>query len=275
MSFARIAVISTILTAMAISPASAQFTTQRPITQQEYYKLSVSYASNEATIRAVIDYLGGLPEGNQAVLVGFYQEILSDRAYSDYMHARFSLRFDPTMSAEDALAAGLLQGSEVVLDGVFRLSAERQEQYLAFARFGLEQVIATNPGLCFDLAAADVDALDYAAVDFTAMAAMSPADLEELLDLYREAIAAEIENRAPALVVNRDDRETGEAALSEATVALVLASPLGDRLEEVETLDDFTAEEICQLTLIVFDAFDQLPQPERSWALEAVLGQVL
>lgn len=242
------------------------------LTQQEYYKLRLTAAEDVDGLRSLLRAIEELPPELEDMLLAFQRELLRSRDAAEYMYERYGGTIDRRSDFAQALADGILVQTEIVLDGIFRLPADAQEEYLDFVRVTFAEIAANETQICTGILEGSMSTLDYARIDYIGYRTLGTDGLAALLDLYAEAFQAEFEQRPPALDLGRDQQDEGAAALEAAALELLEGSPLAARISEADDVDDLTGEDICALTTIVFDAFDTLDQPERNWALRAVLA---
>jgi len=254
------------------APATAQ---PAELTRQEYYKLATILAEDTDLLGDLVSAIGELPPENHDVVVDYMRRTLLDRDYVDALYDRFGGELDENATFVDSFEDGLLFGAEIAIDGVLRLPLADQQRYLDFIRYTIDLLIETDPGLCVSLADPSLSPSEYVAVDLLAYSTMAPEDLRELLSLYERAVAAELGAEAPAVRFTNSELDDGEAALEVAALALLEDTPLIARIEAANDLDDISAADLCSLSLVVIDAFDTLPEPERSWAMRAVLAGAL
>lgn len=251
--------------------ASAQLATIE-LTEQEYYKLRLTAADDEAGLRSLFRAIDDLPREIEDMLLAFQQDLLRSRDAADYLYDRYGAVLDQRGDFAQALADSIVDQTAVLLDGIFRLPLEEQERYLDFVSFTFDAVAESEPDICVVILEGDVTPLDVARIDYIGFAALGPDGFADLLSLYEEALEAEFEYRTPALAFTDNELDEGRAALEAATLALFEDSPLAERLFRTD-LEDASGEDICELTSLVFDAFETLGQPERAWALRAVLAE--
>lgn len=251
------------------APATAQI----ELTEQEYFKLRVLAAEDADGLRSLFRAIDPLPPALEDMLLAFQQELLRSRKAADYMYERFGGRLDQRSDFAQALADSILNQTEILVDGIFRLPMEDQERYLAFVSLTFDEMARVEPQICADILTDEMSAVDYTRIDYIGFRALGADGLADLLTLYQAALDAEFEGRKPAVDFSDDELDVGEAALQTAALAIFKGSTLAERIGEADDIDELTGEDICALTSLVFDAFDVLDQPHRNSALRAVLGE--
>jgi hypothetical protein len=257
---------------LALTPAS--LTHAQPADADAFHQIMLETAGDDALLLSTIRSFASLPPENEQILLDHLRAVLSLREFSDYLFAEMGA--NALATGEEAFALGIGQGTEIAAAGIARLSAAEQAQFIAFSRFTMETAAAIDPvGCATAILDPEADPMLLARIDFAAYQVMSAKEMTAILGVYRAALAAELEQLPPANVATDAEVAEGARALNAAFEQIVVTSPIWQRIGAAADFGDVDPADLCLATGTIFDALDGLAEPQRSWAMIAILTDQL
>jgi len=246
----------------------------QPVSRDELDDLLAGVVgTNEQAVESLLATGMGFLPGSAALLASFAEAIYSNADFQEYLLARID-EFDraQVLQSIDDLAASAR--TDAYRDGTLRLPPSGLIAFVDHLHEILLWLSATNPVLCAELARDPVTVLDETDVELNYFARINPEELRQTLRYRTAAILAET-SEAPAWhSFSRAELAAGRRALADAVSASApLPPPPVAACSALSVCVPPPTEEqtVCSRSLMQFEAFGSLAEPERSWAIAAYI----
>lgn len=255
---------------VALAGASAA----QPVSREELGDLLArAIGANEQAIETAFEADLGFVPGSAALLTSFAQAIYSNANFQEYLLARIE-EFDRAVVFQsiDDLAASAR--NDAYRDGTLRLPPSGLVAFVDHLREMLLWLSATDPTLCAAMAEDPARMLDETDVELTYFAQINPEELRATLRVRTAAIVAETSESPPWHAFSRAELAAGRSAVAHAVAeATTLPPPPVGACSALSVCVPPPTEDQarCARSLIHFEAFGALAEPERSWAIAAFI----
>jgi hypothetical protein len=214
----------------------------------------------------------GFTADSAALLVNFAGTIYADPEFQSYLLARIE-EYDRAVVLQsiDELAAAAR--ADAYRFGTLRLPPSALSAFVEHIRDMLVWLAATDPSLCADLAENPASVLDGSEVELEYFAQINPEELRATLRFRMAAIVAETTDAPPWHAYSRAELNEGRRVLSEVVDEATLFPPPGATCTAASIcVPPPTADQTrCTRSLIRYEAFSSLAEPQRSRAIAAFI----
>lgn len=252
--------------------ATAGASVAQPVSRLELSALLTGVVGNsEDAIEAMTNDVGFAPD-SAALLVNFAGTIYADREFQSYLLARIE-DYDRAVVLQsiDDLAASAR--TDAYRYGTLRLPPSGLSAFIAHIRDMLLWLAATNPSLCAELAEDPASVLAGGDIELEYFAQINPEELRATLRYRTAAIIAETTDAPPWQTFSRAELDEGRRALSDVATEAAMFPPPGAACAIASIcIPPRTEDEArCTRSLIRYEAFAALAEPQRSRAIAAFI----
>jgi len=255
-----------VVMAVAVAVARAQEPSEAALAQLFRVELRRQFASEEQLNTLLRKTYGvDLAPDKAEVARGALRTLLADPAVPAYLAQVLRPTFRPERLNDDATSVVLDGVVQLQVRGLRRLPASRQEQFLQHV---VQTAQALPPEKCKAGYLGQIPLREAVALEMRVAASLPLQRFEAIIELYRDAMRAELAGSPPARTVTDEQAALARRALQEASARRVRAALAPAAVARFT--DDGAAspaDEFCALACAALQGVLDLPEPHKSWQL--------
>lgn len=231
-------------------------------------------STDEAAARALVpSWFGPVATEREGLYAGFVMRLFAEPAFADYVLDEVG----PPPADTDAWLRGPVNeaGNAAVGAGIARLGPTEEAAFFATGAAFADWVAANSPDSCRMVVEGTADTDPALLALQAAYQDTRPAkELDAYLALGLAGLLAEATDTPAVNAFTDAQLQEGFAAYQAVIEAAVMADAKPQRLvDAANLLPTATAQDMCDLMLVTLTTIDEIPEPQRTWAVHFILTQ--
>lgn len=248
-----------------LTTGNAQTVEVRKLAEEVAFEIKRQYGTPERLAALVTRVYGPLSPDKADAARYIMRSILFHDGVPDFAAKLIAPIYSPGVSANDlsvAVTEGMIQ---LQLSGISRLDAQRQA---SFVRYTVDIARMMPPEICKALYLGQLSSEQSVAVERRYLVQMPTPRFVSILNLYKEAIDAELSGYPDVRVISREQAMLAEKVYRGAAIKRAAARMSQQALQSIDQdPQSALAQDVCDFMVVILEGMLDIPEPYRSWQL--------